>query len=45
LFVRIGGEGAVNAAVELFYTKVLADDRVKDFFTQTDMNKQRMMQK
>ena len=33
LFVRIGGEGAVNAAVDLFYTKVLADERVKDFFT------------
>jgi truncated hemoglobin YjbI len=33
LFERIGGEGAVDAAVDLFYTKVLADERVKDFFT------------
>ena len=39
LFERIGGEGAVDAAVDLFYTKILADDRVKSFFTQTDMNK------
>ena len=33
LFERIGGEGAVDAAVDLFYTKILADDRVKSFFT------------
>ena len=32
LFERIGGEGAVDAAVDLFYTKILADDRVKSFF-------------
>ena len=39
LFNKIGGEGAVDAAVDLFYKKVLEDDRVKGFFTQTDMNK------
>ena len=33
LFERIGGEGAVDAAVELFYKKVLEDDRVNSFFT------------
>lgn len=39
LFVRLGGEGAVDAAVNLFYTKILADELVKDFFKSTDMVK------
>eukprot|EP01016_Furgasonia_blochmanni_P006030 TRINITY_DN1239_c0_g1_i1.p1 TRINITY_DN1239_c0_g1~~TRINITY_DN1239_c0_g1_i1.p1 ORF type:complete len:132 (+),score=42.31 TRINITY_DN1239_c0_g1_i1:233-628(+) len=45
LFEAIGGEAAVNAAVDLFYEKVLADDRVKGFFAKTDMTKQREHQK
>ena len=45
LFVRIGGAAAVDAAVELFYSKVLADERVNGFFTKTDMTQQRQMQK
>jgi len=32
LFAEIGGEGAVNAAVDIFYGKVLKDDRIKHFF-------------
>lgn len=45
LFERIGGEAAVNAAVDLFYQKVLADDRVNYFFDSVDMAKQREKQK
>ena len=43
LFERIGGEGAVDASVELFYSKVLSDIRVNGFFTKTDMNHQRQV--
>ena len=39
LFERIGGAGAVDAAVELFYNKVLADKRVNSFFQKVDMSK------
>ena len=45
LFDRIGGEGAVDAAVEIFYRKVLADDRISDFFDGVDMEKQAAKQK
>lgn len=40
LFERIGGEAAVNAAVDLFYHKVLDDYRINRFFEKTDMPKQ-----
>lgn len=45
LFEQLGGEAAVNAAVDLFYEKMLNDDRVKHFFVNTDMAKQREHQK
>ena len=45
LYERIGGEPAVNAAVDLFYDKVLADPRIKHFFVNTDMARQRQHQK
>jgi len=45
LFERIGGEGAVDAAVDVFYRKVLADDRVNKFFEGIDMEKQAAKQK
>ncbi len=45
LFARIGGEGAVDAAVDIFYRKVLADDRVNKFFEGVDMEKQAAKQK
>ncbi len=45
LFDRIGGEAAVNAAVDIFYRKVLADDRVNSFFENVDMEKQAAKQK
>ena len=37
LYDRIGGEAAVDAAVELFYRKVLNDYRINRFFDKTLM--------
>ena len=45
LFERIGGEAAVNAAVDVFYRKVMADDRINQFFEGVDMGKQSAKQK
>lgn len=45
LYDRIGGEAAVNAAVELFYRKVLSDYRINRFFDKTDMETQIAKQK
>ena len=45
LYTRIGGEAAIDAAVDLFYTKVLADEKVNDFFSDINMKKQHKMQK
>lgn len=45
LFEQLGGEGAVDAAVDIFYRKVLQDERIKDFFTDVDMDEQIKKQK
>ena len=45
LYEQLGGEKAVDAAVDLFYKKVMADDRVNGFFKGVDMNRQHAMQK
>ncbi len=45
LFEQIGGTVAVNAAVDIFYTKVLADDTISHFFRWTHMRSQLAMQK
>lgn len=45
LYERIGGEAAVNAAVELFYRKVLSDYRINRFFSNTVMEEQLAKQK
>ena len=45
LFEKLGGEKSVDAAVDIFYRKVLQDDRIKDFFTDVDMDKQIQKQK
>ena len=45
LFDRLGGEAAVDAAVDIFYRKVLADDRISAFFEGVDMDKQAAKQK
>jgi len=45
LYDKIGGEAAVNAAVDIFYRKVLSDDRINSFFDDVDMDKQAAKQK
>ncbi len=45
LFEKIGGEAAVNAAVDIFYRKVLTDDSISQFFEETDMDDQIAKQK
>ncbi len=45
LFEQLGGEAAVNAAVDKFYRRVLSDDRVNRFFEGVDMDKQASKQK
>ncbi|WP_341715709.1 group 1 truncated hemoglobin [Micromonospora sp. FIMYZ51] len=40
-FTRIGGAGAVKAAVDLFYDRVLADPELAGYFTEVDMVGQR----
>jgi hemoglobin len=37
LYERLGGEGAVMAAVDIFYRKVLVDPTVGPFFNELDM--------
>jgi len=45
LYEQLGGDAAVNAAVDIFYRKVLRDDRISRFFTGVDMEKQVAKQK
>lgn len=45
LFDQLGGEAAVNAAVDIFYRKVLADHRINRFFDNVDMEQQAAKQK
>lgn len=45
IYEKIGGEAAVNAAVDIFYKKILADDVVNHFFEKIDMDRQIQKQK
>lgn len=45
LFERLGGQNAVNAAVDIFYRKMLTDERVSHFFDDVDMEQQILKQK
>ncbi len=45
LYQRIGGKPALEAAVDLFYEKVLADERVNHFFDDVNMRVQIRKQK
>lgn len=45
LFEKMGGKDAVDLAVDRFYERVLKDERIKHFFKNVDMNKQRGHQK
>ncbi|PKL77774.1 MAG: group 1 truncated hemoglobin [Candidatus Melainabacteria bacterium HGW-Melainabacteria-1] len=44
LYQKYGGQATVATLVDSFYTKVLADPRIKHFFSQTDMERQRRHQ-
>ena len=45
LYERLGGEPAVSAAVEIFYRRMLTDDRVARFFDGVDLDGQIAKQK
>lgn len=45
LYNRIGGEAAVDKAVDIFYDKVIADERIAGFFENLDMVAQASKQK
>ncbi len=45
LYEQLGGEAAVNAAVDIFYRKVLKDARINRFFQGIDMERQAAKQK
>ena len=45
LFEKRGGMSAVDAAVEIFYAKVLADETISHFFRWTHMKSQNAKQK
>lgn len=40
LYDRLGGEEALKELVKAFYSKVMADDRINYFFSDTDMDRQ-----
>ena len=45
LYERLGGAPALDAAVDIFYRKVLSDDRISRFFDDVDMDRQAAKQK
>ena len=45
LYDQLGGAAAVDAAVDIFYRKMLLDDRVASYFEAVDMDRQRAKQK
>jgi hemoglobin len=45
IYEQLGGEPAMQAAVELFYRKVLKDERLAKFFDGVDMDRQMAKQK
>ena len=45
LYQRLGGKAAIDAVVDAFYVKVLADTRIKHYFEDINMDKQRRKQK
>jgi hemoglobin len=45
LYEQLGGSAAVDAAVDVFYRRVLSDDRIAHFFDSVDMERQAAKQK
>eukprot|EP00775_Hariotina_reticulata_P008152 gene8152-8345_t len=44
IYDKLGGKEAIQAAVDIFYGKILADDSINGFFKNTDMKEQRSKQ-
>lgn len=45
LFEKIGGDAAVDAAVDIFYEKVISDPDLAPFFDGINLDRQKRMQK
>jgi len=45
VYEQLGGEAAINAAVDVFYRRVLADAYINRFFQGVDMDRQAAKQK
>lgn len=45
IYEQLGGAAAVDKAVDIFYRKMLADDRVSAYFDAVDMDRQAAKQK
>jgi hemoglobin len=45
IYEQLGGDAAVNAAVDIFYVKVVTDPLISRFFTNVDMEALRRKQK
>lgn len=45
LYEKLGGDKAVDAAVDIFYTKVINDTALSPFFDGISMDRQKKMQK
>ena len=45
IYEKLGGEKAINDAVEIFYEKVLSDPELMGFFSETNMEFQKKHQK
>ena len=45
LYEQLGGAAAIDAAVDIFYRRVLSDAYISNFFANTDMEKQAAKQK
>lgn len=43
-YEKLGGSEGIGKVVDIFYGKVLADERINSFFAHTDMEKQRRHQ-
>ena len=45
IYQQLGGKKAIDAAVEIFYDKVMADESINHFFVDTNWEKQKGKQK
>ena len=45
LYHQIGGDAVLDEAIERFYDRILADDRIRHFFDGVEMDRLRATQK